>query len=205
MPTVHVSAETRVSAPSLALILGVSRRRIDQLAAEGVLPKADGKFPLVECVGAYLEARLTLDRLPDAAGEKERLRILTARRQLLEFEVQSVRNVALDPESLLIPLLEVMARNMTALWFDMSNVWPPLLARTYDARYAVQAQLQERLRPLWQKFADEIIDVCPEPHRSAFRAASKAEAEAQEARDAAEAERQARRLPTRGNGSAPLQ
>lgn len=71
------------SATQLAELLELTPRRVQQLAAEGIFPKIErGRYPLVECVRAYVkywqeraEGRFTDNALDQARLQREQLEI----------------------------------------------------------------------------------------------------------------------------------
>lgn len=84
-----ITAETLVTAGELALVLGLSKRHVDRMAAEGLLPlTGKARFKLAEAVAAYMDSRLTGD--PEAAA-----RLIAARadkeRALASLRQQEVR------------------------------------------------------------------------------------------------------------------
>lgn len=94
----------KVGVETLAEVLGLTTRRIQQLKAEGVLPGARGKYPLVACANAYVTylQRLTDGRAPtDAAGEQRsgwQTRKLAAEAEAKELEVARLREILVSRE-----------------------------------------------------------------------------------------------------------
>lgn len=94
----------KVGVDALGEILGITPRRIQQLKAEGVMPGARGKYPLVDCTTAYVLylQKLSDGRAPtDAAGEERsgwQTRKLAAEAETKELEVARLRNILVSRE-----------------------------------------------------------------------------------------------------------
>lgn len=86
-------AETRLYPIStLAKLFNITERRVQQLARDGVIPKAErGKYDLVECTRAYIKfLQQALDETkPDPNSDRTRLE--RARADKMELEVQEAR------------------------------------------------------------------------------------------------------------------
>lgn len=89
----------------IARLLDMTERRVQQLATEGVLPKAShGKYPLFGCVHAYI--RHLRGSVPDGAGDDdsrlsgtvERAKLARAQRQKIELETAALRGTLLPAE-----------------------------------------------------------------------------------------------------------
>jgi phage terminase Nu1 subunit (DNA packaging protein) len=90
----------------IARLFGVSERRVQQLAKDGIIPKAEkGKYDLVGCVRGYigfLQERAFGKELVTIDAHQERARLLKAQADKTELEVKMMnRN--------LIPVEEVRA------------------------------------------------------------------------------------------------
>ena len=58
-----------VNAATLGLVLGISRSRVVNLAADGVLPRAGrGLFDLPACVQSYVKHKLSLAKAGDGTA-----------------------------------------------------------------------------------------------------------------------------------------
>lgn len=93
----------QVSTADLALILGISDRRVQQLETTGVLRKVEhGEWDLPEAVQAYVRHRLQAKRKQSPAGGKadEKLKAAKAAREELKLAVE---------ERALIPTAEAIA------------------------------------------------------------------------------------------------
>ena len=85
----------------LARVLVLTERRVQQLAAEGILPKpARGQYDFIECVRAYIlhQRKIIEERQPDTVGvlEGERARLTAAKAGLAELD-ESERRQQLIP------------------------------------------------------------------------------------------------------------
>ena len=84
----------------IARLFGVSERRVQQLAKDGIIPKADkGKYELVGCVRGYigfLQERAFGKELVTIDAHQERARLLKAQADKTEIEVK-VMNRSLIP------------------------------------------------------------------------------------------------------------
>lgn len=92
-----ITIETTVTAPELAVVLGVSGRRISQLVEDGIIQKAGrGKYNLADCVRQYVEFKSV--PLPDEeelavirrkADADTRLKI--AKAEMAELEAEEIK------------------------------------------------------------------------------------------------------------------
>lgn len=86
--------QTIVNAKTLATLFNLSIRRIYQLAGEGIIPRADkGKYPLIECVQAYIKYLQSLSLGPGGPIDlhSERTRLVRANADKSELELASMR------------------------------------------------------------------------------------------------------------------
>lgn len=67
----EIDAKTEVNATTLATILGLTARRVQQLAQDGVItPVSKGKYLLAEAVQSYVEYRASEKPLSQAENDK---------------------------------------------------------------------------------------------------------------------------------------
>lgn len=98
-------------AATLAAAFGITARRVQQLAADGVLPKSGrGKYPLVEAVRAYVAHALAGQ---SATNEPDDL--VEARRLLLVEQTRRERRQNDLAEGRMIPRADVEQAQVTAL------------------------------------------------------------------------------------------
>lgn len=90
----------------IAQVIDLTGRRVQQLVAEGVLPKAaHGKYPVLACVQAYIHYLRA--QVEGGTAYAERARLLKAQREKAELEVAAMRRE-------MIPAKDVMRG-----WADM--------------------------------------------------------------------------------------
>lgn len=131
-----------VSTADLAEILGVSERRIQQLAGAGVLRRqAHGEWVLPESVQAFLEYRVqneTKRLTKGATNGADRLKEVKARREELKLSRE---------ERELVPLADaIYAMDQIAgtLALEVNNV-PARYTRDLDERDRLQAEIDDVL------------------------------------------------------------
>lgn len=99
-----MAADTLQPAAVIAKLLDMTERRVQQLATEGVLPKAShGKYPLYACVHAYIRYLRGSDADDGDDGESgnrlsgtvERAKLARAQRQKIELETAALRETLL--------------------------------------------------------------------------------------------------------------
>lgn len=89
-----------VSVSVLALMFGMTTRRIQQLANDAILPKTQhGKYPLIKCVRAYVTHLKVLSEGESAASERAKL--LKAQCQKVEIEVAAMRRDLIPADEVL--------------------------------------------------------------------------------------------------------
>ena len=132
-----------VSTADLAEILGVSARRIQQLAGSGVLRKlGHGEWLLPECVQAFVEHKVQSEirRLSktEATGA-DRLKEIKARREELKLARE---------ERELVPLTDAifaMDQVASVVVLQINNV-PARFTRDLDERERLQAEIDDVLK-----------------------------------------------------------
>lgn len=81
---------------TIAKLFNLTERRVQQLASDGVIPKADrGKYDLVACVRGYigfLQDRAFGKEVIHADAHKERARLLKAQADKTELEVKTLKS-----------------------------------------------------------------------------------------------------------------
>lgn len=112
------------SATELAALLDVSARRVRELAAEGVFPRAaGGRYAVLPCAHAFIaslrsreKARPALDPQVVAAaldGRQQRARLAKLQADRVELEIQRERGRLVDAESIKVAYVTLItqARN----------------------------------------------------------------------------------------------
>ncbi len=131
-----------VSTADLAEVLGVSARRIQQLAGAGVLRKlSHGEWLLPECVQAFVEHKVQGEtkRLGKAEGKSEdRLKEIKARREELKLARE---------ERELVPLADAiyaMDQVVGTVTLELNNI-PARYTRDLDERERLQLEVDDVL------------------------------------------------------------
>ena len=137
-----------VSTADLAEILGVSARRVQQLAGSGVLRKlGHGEWLLPECVQAFVEHKVQSEIRRATKGEAnggDRLKEIKARREELKLARE---------ERELVPLLDAifaMDQVAGAIVLQMNNV-PARFTRDLDERERLQAEIDDALQTVAER------------------------------------------------------
>lgn len=137
-----------VSTPDLAEILGVSERRIQQLAGAGVLRRqAHGEWVLPEAVQAFVEYQVqneTKRLTKGAATGADRLKEIKARREELKLARE---------ERELVPLVDaIFAMDQVAgvIALEVNNV-PARFTRDLDERERLQAEIDDVLKTVAER------------------------------------------------------
>lgn len=132
-----------VSTADLAEILGVSARRIQQLAGSGVLRKlSHGEWLLPECVQAFVEHKVQSEIRRTSKGEAngaDRLKEIKGRREELKLARE---------ERELVPLVDaIFAMDQVAgvVVLQINNV-PARFTRDLDERERLQAEIDDVLK-----------------------------------------------------------
>ena len=132
-----------VSTADLAEILGVSARRIQQLAGSGVLRKlGHGEWLLPECVQAFVEHKVQSEIRRTSKGEAnggDRLKEIKARREELKLARE---------ERELVPLVDAifaMDQVAAAITLEVNNV-PARYSRDLDERERLQTEIDDVLK-----------------------------------------------------------
>jgi hypothetical protein len=136
----------------IARVLGVTPRRVQQLAKEGLPTVGRGKYPLVPCVQWYIkywqdraEARSSMVLSLDAV----RARKLTAEAEMAEIDLARARADVIDRESVR-RAAEAEAARTGALLGQMASMEAPWLAEragiTLRLSSSVLRELSDRTR-----------------------------------------------------------
>ena len=103
-----------VNAATLGLVLGISRSRVVNLAADGVLPRAGrGLFDLPACVQSYVKHKLSLGK----AGDGTALSLVAERARLTKIKAD---NAELEIRRLAGEL--VPAADIEAAWLTVASI-----------------------------------------------------------------------------------
>lgn len=113
----------------IARVLLLSRRRVQQLVAEGHIPKTDGRYALVPCIQGYV--RYLASRGPSDGAQRrsgdERGRLVKARADIAEHEAERIRSglVAVADAKDALGQLEALLRGRCR---EIATVAAPLVA-----------------------------------------------------------------------------
>lgn len=139
----------------MAKLLDLTPRRLQQLAAEGVLPKSErGRWPLIGCVQGYVKYLRERSIAGDAAGSDiyttERARLTKTRADLAEMERQRLMGetiLAREVEATWVALLSVMRTRLLGIG---AKVAPRLKVLTSDAerKDAIDREVEAALKAL---------------------------------------------------------
>jgi len=111
------------TADQLAVLLQMSSRRVRELAAEGLFPRAAGRYAVLPCVHAYIADLRTRERAkpgPDPLvvaaaldGRQQRARLAKLQADRVELEIQRERGQLVDAEAIKIAYVTLVtqARN----------------------------------------------------------------------------------------------
>lgn len=139
--------ETRAAFPAavIARLLNITERRLQQLAKEGVVPKAGrGRYPLAACVTGYvkyLQERVAEQAAPDALelnAQRARLAKEQADKTALENAVLRGELIRRDH------MVEVVGRAVTAFRARLLAACASLAPRVNPAKPAYARDLIER-------------------------------------------------------------
>ena len=100
-----------VSARQLAEVLGITERRVNQIANEGKVFTRDlnGKFNVVQCVESYYREKFIKDD-DDSSYDKERALHEKAKRQKAELQLEKMRNRLHWAEDVELIITEMLVR-----------------------------------------------------------------------------------------------
>lgn len=124
----------------MARLLCVSPRRVQQLAKEGVIPKAQrGEYPLVPCVQGYIrylqdEARQGANGSPEMAEVKTRLARAKAERE--ELKVREIRKELVRAKDVIEAWSEILHVFRTRMRAIPSRVAPRVRTAKTDGKAA---------------------------------------------------------------------
>jgi phage terminase Nu1 subunit (DNA packaging protein) len=95
-----------VNAATIGLVLGISRSRVVNLAADGVLPRAGrGLFDLPACVQSYVKHKLSLAR----AGDGTALSLVAERSRLTKIRADNAELESRRLAGELVPAVDIEA------------------------------------------------------------------------------------------------
>ena len=140
---------TEFSASEIGSILGISERRVRQLAAEGKIPKPTrGKFDAPACVRAVLDAARA-DR-PESSLEKARARAIDARARAQEMKIAR-------EERELIPFDDAM-ESMELMMGAVNTAFVTLPAR-FTRNLETREKLDELIFVIRTELADKLHEL----------------------------------------------
>ncbi|NUJ82046.1 terminase small subunit, Nu1 [Methylocystis sp. FS] len=143
---------TTVAAATLAKLLGLSTRRIQQLAEAGVIPKPGkrGEYRLVESVAGYLKWLRSDAGNGTPDFQKERTRLTQARARLAELEYDRESGLVVEVEESIRQIREEYSIVRTRLLAVPSKAAPRLLniANPEKVRALLDAEIRDTLSAL---------------------------------------------------------
>jgi phage terminase Nu1 subunit (DNA packaging protein) len=147
----------QVTTADLALVLGVTDRRVQQLETQGVLRKLEhGEWDLAESVQGYLRHRLKAKQRVTPAGGKaeEKLKAAKAAREELKLAVEEGRLIAADEA---VATLDDIVGTLRA---DLAGI-PARLTRDMALRERVETEIDAALGRCADRFAERAEALCP--------------------------------------------
>jgi phage terminase Nu1 subunit (DNA packaging protein) len=130
---------------AIAKLLNLTPRRVQQLAREGVIPRAEkGKYDLIRTVRGYvkyLQEQVELRRVEPSGLHEERMRLLTAQAEHKELEVAALRR-SLLPFDEVVDAWEQLVAAFRARCLALPSKLAPRLAAIHERK-----QVQDALPP----------------------------------------------------------
>lgn len=133
---------------TIAGLLNLTERRVQQLAKDGIIPKAErGLYNLVGCVKAYVAylQKMTEGRMPDevsTTAKVDKSRLITAQARKAELEASKAEGNALDREDVQTVLNEAMTIIATGMDSQASRL-SGIFAKLSDPAIIRQTLLSE--------------------------------------------------------------
>jgi hypothetical protein len=151
--------QTDFPAAAVAELLGLTDRRLRQLAGEGWIPKGDsrGTYPLIGAVQGYLRY---LQR-PDAKAKKQSDHERLARAQAVKVEMENYRRAGeLVLRAHVFELVQTLLEVYDSCVADLAaRDWRASeIAASSDAAW-IRATLQDEIRAIRTKLADALEDL----------------------------------------------
>lgn len=134
----------------IALVFGMSTGRIRQFVSEGMPKNGHNRFNLPACVQWYIENQKDLLTIPDADTKKHRARLLKAKADKLELEVQEKKKRLIDIDEAELIWTNHIVRAKTKM-LSMPSKLAPLLADMSEP-----ADIQEEVKRLVYEVLDEL-------------------------------------------------
>ena len=147
-------AENSQSAEVLAKLLDLTERRVRQLSAEGVIPKAArGRYEVVGAVRGYIRYLRDLALKGDLGTADygiERARLVKARADLAEMEAKQVRGELIPAPDVTLAWTEIMALVRARLLALPDKIAPVIHETTSiaEARDVIRQTIHELLTEL---------------------------------------------------------
>ena len=152
---------------TIAKLLDLTPRRVQQLAAEGAIPKAErGKYDLVGAVRGYIKHLRAMAQAGDSGAEDysaQRARLTRARADMAEMEREQLRKELIPADDIEGAWLAVTGIMRSRLLAIPAKLAPRMIAikDANAAREIIEAQVHDALKEL----AGVTIEVSP-PLRS---------------------------------------
>lgn len=120
-----ITKDTLVSTTEVAVVVGLSARRIQQLVQDGTLTSIHGKINLADAVKSYLKYQMRdLDKLDEDTAKAERIKktaeasLKKSKAKVAEYEVQEIEgkmHLAGDVETLTEDMIYTIRAALLAL------------------------------------------------------------------------------------------
>lgn len=139
----------------LAEILGLTPRRIQQLAEDGVIPKPDksGQYDIPTCIQAYYYKEFCGDEDDELDGKHERARKAKAEADRIEFDLNIKKGLYVSAE-LVTHELEKIIMNCRSKLLALPRKYAPILATAQNPNEVekiltsgVEEALNELIKP----------------------------------------------------------
>ena len=149
---------------TIAKLLNLTERRIQQLAKDGVIPKPEhGQYDLIGSVQgyiAYLKNKSLLNNTNSYEERRLRIRLLSAKAEKAEIEIRMKRD-ELIPDHIAFDLIEEMNLAIRARLLVLPNKMSPLLTNrtTGEIEKLLKDEVYEALTELSSTpFPDKVLE-----------------------------------------------
>lgn len=154
-----------VSAKSMGKLIGLSDRRVRQLAEEGIIPKTEGgSYELVKAISSYINFLKLNNEIDNTnlaeAYEKEKVLHERAKRQKAEILVRKIKNEVHESEDVEIVLTEMLANFKAKLLSIPTKIAPEIVG------YSETSLVEDILKREMYETLEELSEYNPEDFKS---------------------------------------
>lgn len=153
----ETGTEDLIDTKTLAQILNLSTRRVQQLALDGLPKVGDGQYPFLKSVHWYIEYLRNIAETNTSEGIDQKEKLLRLKTEREELEVKQLRSELLDAEDTRQALMAIL-NVMKSVFMGLPGRLSQELTHLEPAE--IKAKLDTEFRYILDHTAEKLSNVC---------------------------------------------